>query len=469
MKRNDQFVLEKIEDSIYLLPIGQMIADLNKGIRVNETCQFIWEQLEKDISFDDLIDICIKHFGAEGEGAERISKDIGDLITSLKVRGMLEGSRNIFRCACSLCRNGAPVLSSRFEQYAYFCPNAKAVKVREIETGYGKYVIGGLPVDIYGDDRYLYDSFEDFKTDILYLNESETESGDFIADGCDNDTVMSIFITDISKLSDKVELTDNYFDLEEKIGFSDNTESDFLPGISKDTDISESERKVVIHHNELTVLEYPTKYVLFFHELSGVEELHMSKDGTYAHFFCDKPSDEVRFNLFHAIRMAFLVFALNRGKVMLHSCSILFNGRVWAFSGPSGTGKSTHCEIWKKLFETPIVNGDLNLIGLENDIPYVYGTPWCGSSGIYDNKKRRLGGIILLKQAIDNRLENLNTEKKVLFVQQRLITSIWDKDSMEKTLGLVSEIIKNIYVKRLYCNREDEAGYLIHDDIMKSL
>ena len=57
----------------------------------------------------------------------------------------------------------------------------------------------------------------------------------------------------------------------------------------------------------------------------------------------------------------------------------------------------------------------------------------------------------------------------MLFVQQRLITSIWDKDSMEKTLGLVSEIIKNIYVKRLYCNREDEAGYLIHDDIMKSL
>ena len=42
MKRNDQFVLEKIEDSIYLLPIGQMIADLNKGIRVNETCQFIY-------------------------------------------------------------------------------------------------------------------------------------------------------------------------------------------------------------------------------------------------------------------------------------------------------------------------------------------------------------------------------------------------------------------------------------------
>jgi hypothetical protein len=468
MKRNDQFVLEKIEDSIYLLPIGQMIADLNKGIRVNETCQFIWEQLERDISFDELMDKCASHFGAEDEDVECLRKDIEDMIVSLKARGMLEGSRNIFRCGCSLCRNGNPVLAPRFEQYACVSQNAKDTKDREIDTGHYKYVIGGLPVDIYGDDRYLYSSFADFKAESIYINGSEPVDPN--ADGYESNLAMKVYIIDTTKLTGLDELTDSYFDLEaEKVDLDNNIVSDLNNYADAEAGIPENKKTVLIHHNELTVLEYPTKYILFFHELSGVEELHMSKDGTYAHFFCDKPSDEVRFNLFHAIRMAFLVFALNRGKVMLHSCSILFNDRVWAFSGPSGTGKSTHCEIWKRLFDTPIVNGDLNLLGLEDGIPYVYGTPWCGSSQIYENKKRKLGGIILLKQAFDNRLEELSAEKKVLYVQQRLITSVWDKDSLEKTLRLVSEIVKNIYVKRLYCNKEDEAGYLIHDDIIKSL
>ena len=150
---------------------------------------------------------------------------------------------------------------------------------------------------------------------------------------------------------------------------------------------------------------------------------------------------------------------------MLHSCSLLFRNKVWAFSAPSGTGKSTHCSIWNRLYETPIVNGDLNLIGLENGEPYVYGTPWCGTSGIYDTGKHKLGGIILLKQGLKNHIDHLSMEQKILLVQQRLVTSVWDEEMLKKTFDIVKQLVKAIYVCRYYCTMEDDAAHILRGDI----
>ena len=457
MKRNDQFVIEKIENSIYLLPVGQLIADLNKGIKINETCEFVWNQLAEAISFEELIEKCIVRFAPQEEEKELLKQDIGNLIQSLKARGMIKGSGNIFRCGCSLCRNGSQVLSPMYTEAGTTVHgvNDGTVGNGAGETA-GRYMIGGLPVELYGDDAYFYESFEKFKIENEMTEKALSQ-------------VMHILVTNVDKMRVDSDKAAEYYDSESQNETTiDLYQNAFTGDYDKAAD-DYNERTVLIHHNELTVLEYPKEYVLFFHELKGIEELHLSKEGRYAHFYCEEPSDGVRFNLFHAIRMAFLVFALQHGKVMLHSCSVLFKDMVWAFSGPSGTGKSTHCEIWKKLFDTPVVNGDLNLIGIEDGVAYVYGTPWCGSSKIFENAKRRLGGIVLLKQAVDNKLEELSLEKKILYVQQRLITSVWDRTMLEKTLTIVSEIVKDIYVKRFYCNKDDEAGQLIHEDILLSL
>ena len=55
-----------------------------------------------------------------------------------------------------------------------------------------------------------------------------------------------------------------------------------------------------------------------------------------------------------------------------------------------------------------ILNGDLNLLGLENGIPILYGIPWCGTSGISSTKRVPLGGIFFLKQAARDKIEFLS-------------------------------------------------------------
>ena len=456
MRRNDLFVKYEIENSVYLLPVGQMIADLNRGIKVNETSLFIWEQLKSDISLEELLERCYEYFEAEnGEEKDRLKEDIPMLVQSFRDRGMLEGSKNIFKCDCERCRTGVPPLRPKYLDLSPKDDGDAIILPENVdELHYGVFMIGGLPVSMYGDKGYFYESFEKFRIENT-LNDYQ--------DG------MKIHVFNINDIfNDKQKLgyyDSEYYDIEEISDFSKKTDDNIVNTDSDPTTDRKLKGETIIHNNELTVWEYPSYYVLIFNELDGIGELYLSKDGKTAIVFCDCPSEELKENLFYALRIPFLIYALANGRVMLHSCSILYNDKAWAFSAPSGPGKSTHCTIWNRLYETPVINGDLNLIGLKNGEPYVYGTPWCGTSGVFDTEKHRLGGIILLKQGLKNRIDYLSTEQKILLAQQRLVTSVWDKEMLKKTFNIVKQIVKNIYVRRYYCTMEDEAAQILRDDI----
>ena len=474
MKRNNLFIVKQIAGSKYLLPVGQMIAEQCRGIKINSTSEYIWEQLTEDISFDELISRCISEFEIDDNGAETLISDVKKLLAAFRDRGMIEGSSNKFRCGCSRCRNRLPLPEPEwFEELDGKESNRQRVH-------FGNFEIGGLPVEMYGDEGFFDKAFESFRIhDQGTYEKMKNKAG----------APMNIEIIDVNTIGypEKNNPTDmySYYDTqeaEERKSEEIRIETDksevtghgaeekskeYNLRLNGDNQKKGGIGKTLLHHNDLTVLEYHSRYVLFLNELDGVEELHLSKDGRYAIVYCDSSVSDVKANLSNAIRMAFLIYGLMNGRVMLHSCSVLLGDKVIAFSGPSGTGKSTHGALWKKIYNVPIINGDLNFIGMEAGVPYVYGTPWCGSSGIYENRKRRLGGIVLLKQKAENIIESLDLELKILLVQQRLITSIWNREMLDKTFKIVEEIVSGLYVKRYFCNKEDDAARKLHDDICK--
>lgn len=454
MKRNNLFVTKRICNSLYLLPVGQMIADFGRGIKMNETALYVWEQLENDISLNDLLARCNSFFEAENDAEkELVKKDVTELLSLFKDRGMIEGSRNIFRCSCSICQNNGPLPSPEFENIAIDSIMPGDVIDKNFVEPYEKLVVGGLGVLIYGDRNYISSLFDIFRCE----DEETSVFRDY----------MKIAIINIDSFDRNIQ-DDGYYDETKEIGdvpVSPESKSGNAETFRYESSERDETGIVIIHNNEVTVLEYSNRYILFFNGLDGIQELHLSKDGGEAVVYCTSPNDELKENLFYAIRIPFLIYALQKGRVMLHSCSILYNEKLWAFSAPSGTGKSTHCGLWNKLYGTPVINGDLNLIGMENGVPYVYGTPWCGTSGIADTKKYKLGGIVLLKQGPKNRLETLSNEQKILLVQQRLVTSVWDENMLDETLSIVSQIVSDIYVKRYYCTKEDDAATFLNADI----
>ena len=56
--------------------------------------------------------------------------------------------------------------------------------------------------------------------------------------------------------------------------------------------------------------------------------------------------------------------AAERGAVLLHAAAIEVDGCAYAFSAPSGTGKSTHILLWRQRFgeRVDIINGDKPII-----------------------------------------------------------------------------------------------------------
>ena len=174
---------------------------------------------------------------------------------------------------------------------------------------------------------------------------------------------------------------------------------------------------------------------------------------------------ECQEEFFHALRLNFLYLASRHEMIVLHSASILYKDKAYLFSGHSGMGKSTHTNHWKDLFDTRILNGDLNLIALENGVPVVKGIPWCGTSGISNTETHPLGGIVLLTQAATNYVVDLPYAEQVLLVNKRLISPSWDPVLFDLNLMVTNKIAPKTLICKLCCTKESEAAVIMKEYI----
>lgn len=220
-----------------------------------------------------------------------------------------------------------------------------------------------------------------------------------------------------------------------------------------------SNGQILLRDSELIVMENALQYIFLFPNAPKIYEARLSKDGATACYYCRPPYTEaLRQDLFHAIRLSFLYLAQLHHMAVLHSASLLYENKAWLFSGHSGAGKSTHTNLWKELYGVPLLNGDLNLLSMENGQPVIHGLPWCGTSGIADTGTYPLGGILLVKKAPVNRAAPLSADRAQLLVTQRLISPGWTEALMQKNLSLIEELFPHILICRLYCTREPDAA-----------
>ena len=215
---------------------------------------------------------------------------------------------------------------------------------------------------------------------------------------------------------------------------------------------------VLLRNEELVVLDAGEEYILLFPTSKHICEIHLKKSADLAICYCLPPyNDTFHYDLFHASRLLFLYLAQLKGMVAIHSASLLYEGKAWIFSGHSGMGKSTHTNLWNDIYNTPIINGDLNLLAYENNAPMIHGIPWCGTSGICNTESYPLGGIVLLNQAPTDYVEELSADQKLLLTTQRLISPCWSEEMFDKNLSVMEQIVPNILVCKLHCTKNPTA------------
>ncbi len=115
------------------------------------------------------------------------------------------------------------------------------------------------------------------------------------------------------------------------------------------------------------------------------------------------------FVLNNALILSFMSAGLMRDAIFFHASVVTYRGCGYLFLGRSGTGKSTHSQMWMRYnSEVELLNDDHPIVRiLDSGEVSVYGSPWSGKTSCYRNMSAPVGGVIRIKQASENRLKRL--------------------------------------------------------------
>jgi len=154
-------------------------------------------------------------------------------------------------------------------------------------------------------------------------------------------------------------------------------------------------------------------------------------------------------------------------RFVFHGAAIEHGGNAYLFTAPSGTGKTTHINLWKKYLgnNVNIINGDKPIINVA-DNPIIYGTPWAGKEGYQRNVSAPLKAICILKQGKTNNITRLKTADALNHIMRQVYMP-HNVQALSKTLALIGKIIENIPVYMLECDISEEAFRTSYEELTK--
>ena len=144
--------------------------------------------------------------------------------------------------------------------------------------------------------------------------------------------------------------------------------------------------------------------------------------------------------------------------MMLHSSCVVYDGKAYLFSAPSGTGKSTHTQLWLKRFpDAYILNDDKPAIRITSNGVYAYGTPFSGKTNLNVNTGVPIGGICILERGTTNKITRISNDEAIFNILNQTVRP-FKEDEMDKVLNILEKVLNTIPTYRLSCNMELEAA-----------
>ena len=422
MKTRAGYVIRQLADTFYIIPTGQRIADRRRCLKINQTGCVIWDLLQKDLSWEELLSVYTEYvksiemtentktvkaasIGEEASTvtAASISSDLSTYVLTLFQFGMIQASAKEMQAF--------PFAPFQAKENAYYC----------------RYNIAGIQVHYKGRKEWLHAFFEPF-----------------LEDGKENPSAHI-------HMGEQIQISQNW-------------------RVRPLSEVPEIAGELLLFGSQLDVYRCSGDYMLRFPSNHHLALCMLSFDGKEAVFYYDgSTQQEAVDELFYGFRAAFFYLAALHGKYALHSASNYYQEKAWLYSASSGTGKTTHVKLWEKLYAVPVLNGDLNLLGMEKDEVFVYGIPWCGTSGVYTTKKYPLGGIILLKRGTENRVCKLPQDERQLYTAQRMISPAWTEKQVDDSLLFAEKLSDRIPIRQLYCTQEPSAAAVMKEYIDKNL
>jgi len=158
-------------------------------------------------------------------------------------------------------------------------------------------------------------------------------------------------------------------------------------------------------------------------------------------------------------------FLQETGGIVLHSCYIVHQGRAILFTAPSGTGKTTQANIWKRCYDAEIINGDKCLLQRVDGHWMAAGFPLHGSADECENRSYPIGTIAVVRQADTDRVERIGPAGALGMLYSECTVNSWDSSRVNGALNLLTDLLMQVPVVVLHCTMEDSAARVLYNDI----
>lgn len=196
------------------------------------------------------------------------------------------------------------------------------------------------------------------------------------------------------------------------------------------------------------------------HPSSSFRTMHISEDFTTGRL--QLPGDRyAAFTVDSMLRILYSQAVVLHHGFMLHSAAVVRDGKAVLFMGKSGTGKSTHAQLWLREFAgTSLLNDDNPVVRVSADgTVTVYGSPWSGKTPCYHNAGAPVEAMVRLEQAPVNRYTELSNIDAFVAVLPGVSVITHSRKLYGEACSSVVEALKCVKVGKLECTPEPAAAY----------
>lgn len=170
----------------------------------------------------------------------------------------------------------------------------------------------------------------------------------------------------------------------------------------------------------------------------------------------------------NAMMLLFAYNSVKKDALMLHASVTMNGGKGYLFLGKSGTGKSTHSQLWlDNIPGCELLNDDNPVIRVINGVPTVFGTPWSGKTPCYKNNSVPVGGIVRLSQAPYNKIVRLGIFEAYAALMPSCSSMKWDREWADKEHSVLEEVLIKCACWHLECLPDADAAHTCFNAVTK--
>lgn len=152
------------------------------------------------------------------------------------------------------------------------------------------------------------------------------------------------------------------------------------------------------------------------------------------------------------------------GTFLFHGSAVGVDGLCYLFTAKSGTGKSTHTRLWRKLLgeRAVMVNDDKPLLHVDENGVKVFGTPYNGKHRLSTNIALPLKAVCIIERSTENHIEKITKEEAYnMLLQQSYRPN--DAAALMKTIALIDRLACSAEFWRLGCNMDISAAEIAYN------